>query len=450
MNILKLITIIFFSIIATSSWQCHNTSGKNAPQDSLIVDIPENIPLIKKLQMLPSVKIEKIPYDEIQYNGAFKLMIKQPVDHNDPGKGFFWQKVYLTHLDEKRPVVLYLDGYSVKNSRFRSELADFLNANHIHVEHRFFGESVPDTINWEYLNIKQAAADHHRIVKLLKNIYKDKWISTGISKGGQTAMYHKRFYPGDIDVTVPVVAPLNFEVQDKRIYNFLDSTGSKECREKIKKTQLYILKNRDKTFPAFKDKVNRYKYHFTHNLDTIFELGVFEFEFAFWQWIADCDFLPDTFHSPKEAVDVVFSGDVIGFFEKKSIDGIFPFLYQSYTETGLYGYRTGMFKDYLKAYKSNVDNYETFIPKKFNLKFNPEPMKDIDRWLKENGNNMIYIYGEYDAWSSTAFVPGKNTNALKIVKKGGTHRTRISNLPDNQKQQVLDSLSKWLNITIEN
>ena len=36
------------------------------------------------------------------------------------------------------------------------------------------------------------------------------------------------------------------------------------------------------------------------------------------------------------------------------------------------------------------------------------------------------------------------TNSIKVVKKGGSHGTRINNLPDKQRQQVLDSLNSWL------
>lgn len=448
MSMLRAITVIFFAIISLTFWQCNNAGSSDMQKDSLIVNIPPDLPLDQKLEMLPSVEVSNIPFDKGQYKGAYRLMIKQPLDHKDPSKGFFWQKVYLTHLDEKQPMVMYLDGYGVTNGRFRSELADYLNANHIHVEHRFFNESAPDTIPWQYLDIEQAAADDNRIVRLLKNIYKGKWVSTGISKGGQTAIYHKRFYPNDVDVAVPIVAPLNLEVNDQRIYKFLANVGTHECRDKIRKIQTYLLANRDKTFPEFCEKVDNYNYTFSHSLDTIFELCVFEFEFAFWQWIADCKFLPDTFYSPKEAVDLLFTHNTVGFFEEKAVTNIFPFVYQSYTQTGLYGYNTLPFREYLVAYKGDVDNYETFIPKKFDLKFDPAPMNDINEWLKDSGNNIIYIYGECDAWSSTAVEPGNGTNALKIVKPGGTHRTRISNLPDDQKEQVLDSLGNWLGIKI--
>ena len=76
-------------------------------------------------------------------------------------------------------------------------------------------------------------------------------------------------------------------------------------------------------------------------------------------------------------------------------------------------------------------------------------MKRVDKFLKKNGDNMIYIYGEFDPWSAPAFVPipGK-TNALKVVKPGGSHITRINNLPDDQKKVVLDTLGKWLGVEV--
>jgi len=76
-------------------------------------------------------------------------------------------------------------------------------------------------------------------------------------------------------------------------------------------------------------------------------------------------------------------------------------------------------------------------------------MKRVDRYLKNHDDNMIFIYGEYDPWSSTAFDPEEGkTNALKIVKPGGSHTTRIRNLPDVQREQVLDSLEKWLDVKV--
>ncbi len=102
-----------------------------------------------------------------------------------------------------------------------NELSPILNANQICVEHRYFNESTPQPVDWEHLTIYNAASDHHRIVEILKEIYKGKWVNTGISKGGQTVMYHRYFYPDDVDASVGYVCPLNFSIEDKRVYSFL-------------------------------------------------------------------------------------------------------------------------------------------------------------------------------------------------------------------------------------
>jgi hypothetical protein len=43
---------------------------------------------------------------------------------------------------------------------------------------------------------------------------------------------------------------------------------------------------------------------------------------------------------------------------------------------------------------------------------------------------------------------GDNDQIVKVVKPGGSHGTRIMNLPDDQKEEVLGTLEKWLDIPI--
>ena len=110
--------------------------------------------------------------------------------------------------------------------RGRNEVEQILSANNIGVEYRYFGKSIPDSMQWEYLTIEQAAADLHAVNLLFKQLYKGKWFSTGISKGGQTTIYYKYFYPEDIDVAIPYVAPIDNALEDTRIYTFLDTIGT--------------------------------------------------------------------------------------------------------------------------------------------------------------------------------------------------------------------------------
>src|SRR5258705_13486795 len=81
-----------------------------------------------------------------------------------------------------------------------------LSANQISIEHRYFASSRPEQpaqLDWGKLTIKQMAADEHAIIQLLKPIYGATWITAGASKGGMTAVYHRRFFPPDVAGTIP-------------------------------------------------------------------------------------------------------------------------------------------------------------------------------------------------------------------------------------------------------
>lgn len=99
------------------------------------------------------------------------------------------------------------EGYKAFRRRVY-EPTKLLNANQVTVEHRYYGSSVPYSIDYRYLNMKQATADLHKIKQLFSSIYKGKWISTGRSKGGVTTIFYRFFYPNDVDVSIPYVAPI--------------------------------------------------------------------------------------------------------------------------------------------------------------------------------------------------------------------------------------------------
>ena len=131
--------------------------------------------------------------DTRQDHITYELKIKQPIDHSDPSKGFFYQKAYLTHKGFDRPTVIITEGYNRDQNRVY-ELTDLLQANQLNVlEHRFFGESMPQPADYTYLNLRsdRRPASYQATVW---EIYSKKWVSTGISKGA-TTIFYRYFYP---------------------------------------------------------------------------------------------------------------------------------------------------------------------------------------------------------------------------------------------------------------
>jgi hypothetical protein len=344
-------------------------------------------------------------------------------------------------------MVIELDGYNIDYNR-KNELATILKCNKIVVEHRYFGESKPDSLYWDYLTLEEAAIDDHKIIETMKMIYDKQWITTGISKGGQTTYIHKYYFPDDADASVCYVAPLNLTAEDPRVYHFLDHVGTTECREKMVQFQREVLKREDELVPMFIEdtKASGYKYSIG-NYRFVFEFVVLEYGFAFWQWqYTNCSQIPDTNASNEDLFEHLKKGSSFSYFSDKDIEDNLPFIYQAYSQMGYYGYDITNLKDLLREVKEPTSRI--FLPDYLHPVFDCCTMQDINTWIQKHGNNIIFIYGEIDAWSSTAIELTGETNSIKMVKTGGNHRTRIQSFNEEDQQFIIKTLTNWIDYQI--
>ncbi len=401
-----------------------------------------------RLFELPNVIFHKV---DSSMNGiTYELKIRQALDHSDSSKGFFYQKAFLLHKGFDRPTVMNTAGYDRKEPLI-FELTKLLTANQIDIEHRYFGDSKPDTLDYNYLNFEQATGDLHYINQLLKNIYSGKWVSTGISKGGTTTIMYRYFYPNDVDVSVPYVAPVNNAFEDKRIFQFLDTVGTDECRSKMRSFQRRILSNRDKILPMFYFYAKGKDLDFTYNtLEEAFEYTVLEYSFSFWQFGNDCKNIPSDSTSLITSVENLLEVSDIYSFSDEGIDFYGPYHYQAATEMGAYGYETEYFKDLLQALPVKPNPSFNFVPNHLLVKFNGKLLNRVSEWLKTSSNHFIYINGNSDPWRAAAVPPSKKVDAKWFFLDGKNHRdARIANMNDNEKEEIISTLGKWLSLKIE-
>lgn len=398
---------------------------------------------------LPDVIFYEIDSTE-DYGPTYQIKVKQPLDHFDKTTGYFYQKVYLTHKGFDRPIVMNTAGYG-RNNNSLYELTELLKANQINVEHRYFGESVPDSLDYKYLNLEQVTADLHHINQLFKKIYSGKWISMGISKGGATTIFYRYFYPNDVDVSVPYVAPINTEFEDKRIYTFLDTIGTDECRSNIKSLQIRLLENREKVLPLLKFYSIGAELNYSYlTFEQAFEYAVLEYPFTFWQYGSSCDSIPNENSSLDESVEYLISLDILSWFSDNSIDLSGPHYYQSATEMGYYGYEIDEFKKYIKALPNDKNPHATFLPNKIKAEFDGTLLKKVNKWIKNDGNKFIYIYGTFDTWFACAVQPSKKVDSKWFFLEGKHHRNaRIKEMNEKEKQELISTLENWLSIDIE-
>jgi len=390
------------------------------------------------------VKEVRTIQNESSFEQILEVMIEQPLDHRQPDGETFRQRVYISHVDPGKPVVMVTAGYDAKYY-YTTEITAELKCNQLMIEHRYFGRSIPDSIKWEYLDTWQAASDHHRIVSLFKELYSAQWISTGISKGGQTVMYHSYYYPEDVDVRVPYVAPLNFGLEDRRIYSFLDHVGSARERRKVLRFQKMALKKQEVYLEAFRSfsEDKGYSYELAGGLEKAYEYCVLEYSFAFWQWgYVPSGKIPGRQASPMKVIEHMNRVAGFDYFSDQFIIENRPFFYQALTEMGYYGYDLDAFEKYLKHVENPIFTFT--IPESVELRFNDKLSYDLQQYISDEADNYIYIYGEYDTWSATAVTSTGHTNSKIFIKEGGSHRTRINNMPEEQKKEVYSTLATFL------
>ncbi|MDF1698579.1 MAG: S28 family serine protease [Saprospiraceae bacterium] len=414
----------------------------------LSVSLQAQSDIEKNLFELPDVIFTKIKTPD-GYQSAYKLMIKQPLDHKNPSAGHFYQKVYFSHMDYSKPTAIITNGYQ-KNRNNITEVARLTNANQLNVEHRYFGESMPKEVDYTYLNFEQVTADLHRIRMLFDEIYQGKWISTGISKGGTTTIFYKYFYPDDVDVSIPYVAPLNYEYEEQRIYDFLDNIGTKECRNDLLVLQKELLKKSDEIIPLLKWYVKGRDLKFNYlSLEEAYEYAVLELPFSFWQYGKDCAVIPSSGDTEKQMNYLL---DIVGldFFSDRDMEAYGSHYYQSATQMGYYGYETEDFKGLLKYLPYEPHPHAAFVPNKMKVMWDGTITNKAAEWIAKNGNNMLYINGALDTWSATAVPPSKNVNSKWFFMKDKHHASaRIKNMTDAERLTFVDALEKWLEIDIE-
>lgn len=402
--------------------------------------------LEQKISAISAIK-EIRPLETSEFSEKYVTYFTQPLDHRHPEKGSFRQRVIVSHVGFDRPTVIVTEGYGAAyalRSQYREELSKLLNANMIFVEYRYFLESTPEPKDWQYLTAENSADDLHAITTAFKNIYPGKWIATGISKGGQTTLLYRTFYPDDVDISVPYVAPLCYGVEDGRHEPFLHKVSTPENRKIIEDFQLEALKRKATLLPRFEKYCTEKNYSFRAPIEEIYDYSVLEYSFALWQWGTPISSIPATTASDDEIFSHLLAISEPGYFTADSPNA--SFFVQAARELEYYGYDVQPFKQYLSIQSSEGYLHRLMLPEELkDMPFDKTLSKKITKFLKKQDPKMIFIYGQNDPWTAAGVTWLKNKKNIHVfIQPNGSHLARISTLPEKEKKEVMELIKQWL------
>lgn len=375
---------------------------------------------------------------------AFDMTYEQPVDHADPAAGTFRQRLRLLSRATDAPMVLLTEGYGL-GSNTRDVVTATLAANQVMVEHRFFGPSRPASNDFRKLDIWQAASDHHRVVQALKWIYGGAWINQGGSKSGMAALYHRRFFPDDAVGTVADVAPLSLSQNDPRYVAFVASAGpSATCRQRLVDFQRAALSRRGELMPQMTGSYD----HLGKEL--AFEHAVLELPFFFWQYgrPADCSVIPAT--NASATTLFAFLDDFASpsnNYGDAALAQYAAYYVQAEAQLGYPALDETQVADLLQH--PGTTGASRYVPAGVSVTYDPTAMEDVARWVRDEGERLIFVYGEYDPWTAGAVDLGPTPrDSYKLVVPAGNHFADILDLAPADRAVALDALSRWTGVPI--
>ncbi|MFB9573212.1 S28 family serine protease [Streptomyces yanii] len=400
-------------------------------------DVRERLDRIPGLTVVSQTTKEGFPY--------YTLTLTQPIDHEHPDRGTFKQRLTLWHKSETAPMVLYTGGYSLSSST--REITRLLDANQVSIEHRYFSQSRPATVDWNDLTVQQEASDEHAVVQALKTIYRAKWLGTGASKGGMTQVYHERFYPDDLDAVVAYVAPNDAANNDDSGYEkFFQTVGTPECRAALNAVQREMLVRRDRMLPRFEATAEQQGLTFQYlgSADRAYEFSVLDQVWNFWQsgTYADCPAIPDARAATDDELYTWSLGHGLSPYadQGNGAEGSGPYYRQAAAQLGWADLKFKHLADvrhYPGIYQPN-----SVLPADMRVGYDGRTIKDVDRWVATRGERMMFVYGQNDPWSAERFKPSKHDSML-FEAPNSNHGALISKLKPADRAAAEATVKRW-------
>lgn len=386
---------------------------------------------LKQLQKIKGITVTVKQNND--FNEYYIITIEQPVDHfHNTGK-VFKQRIYVSINNTLAPTVMETQGYAIQTATNLPFLKEY---NSINIEHRYYGNSIPDSMEWEYLTVKQAASDYHYIRELFKNIFTGTWMSMGISKGGQAAIAYKMYFPNDVAATLAYVTPIKNSINDVRLADYLHSIQSTECGAKIYALQKYIFENKATFLTAFNKRVVS-----DFDNETVFDYMLLEYPFAFFQNCFNCASVPDTISPTEQILDGIIEAVPLRFYSTAFKQRLMPSFYMFYHELGYYEYDLTSVKKWLKnkEYPNNI-----FAPDNATLNFDTSYLYNINKFITSpEEHKIIFVYGRLDPYTAL-----KANSPHVFIAKNGCHKSRINDLSAAQQKEIFVLLSNWLKCSV--
>lgn len=438
----KLLLLLFLMVVLLQS--C-------TEEDHSVPEPAKNYATLKEAleTMDEVVKIDDDHPEEFDkdFKEVYKLAFRQPLDHANPDQTFE-QLVVIKFCGFDRPTILVTLGYYWRDWKGNSgeALTSNLDANVVMVEHRNYGKSKADDPQWAYQTSWQASTDLHAVYSALKPVLRGKWMSTGVSKDGETSVDYCYYYPKDMDLCTAFCSPFLTSLYDLRCGKYmLEQSGTEEERQTMKAgIRRYLKDGEQGLYKIFCDSVTKRQQpvpSFSEYVYNVFE--AYFSAFSYYRGENRDKMMPHA----NDAVDVLFKKwyDLL---ESNRDPTLYTYIVDCYKEQGFYVNDYEQFGDLLDGTsfdktKVNLDYLEEkdrWIESTYD---NSQRLRLLNEFLPQTTTPTLLVYSKDDPWTGARPEHINPVTTKMIINPNGIHLDNL-NTVENYTLELAQEIMSYI------
>ena len=287
------------------------------------------------------------------------------------------------------------------------------------------------------MTAEQQSKDLHAIVTDLKKALitgDGKWLSTGLSKNGDTTTQYAYFDEqngwNDIDIYVPFASPNILQEYDIRIGTYMITKSSKDVQPLLEKAYKKLVDDQavaDATIEAYAKKGGKFKKDsallttVVAVFSNLFQVQSYSDYNTWTKLIPKEGDKPETyakfFMLDPTSPEVKYKGaNARGPLHKRRT----PYEVQNAMEQGGAGFDYSWFLDGKLLSESDKKYLKDDMEKSKNSK-TMDLQVNVRKNLETTKKKLIFVYGEDDPWTGAAIADPTNPNVKKYIVPHGTH-----------------------------
>jgi hypothetical protein len=264
-----------------------------------------------------------------------------------------------------------------------------------------------------------------------------------------TSIYHRRFYPNDVDGTVAYVAPNDVRNTRDRYVPFIQRAGEdRSCNAALRSFQRTTLQRRPQLRALLTAYAAANGLTYTNSFQTAdraLEAATLDTPFAFWQYgdASLCPTVPGPSATDQQLFDFIDTIAGWSFYSDQGLEPYVPYFYQASRQLGWPNVAETPWLRGLQRYRE-AGSAPAQTPPAIRPRFEPYAMADIDRWVRTRGAQLLFVYGENDPWSAEPFALGRGTrDSARYYQAEGNHGSTIGGLSASDAAAATARLLRW-------